>query len=57
MLNTAQSMNAFDEALAALRRAGVELVHMDMSLVIDLAAVELPDLLFSTFETPRELSR
>ena len=30
---------------------------MDMSLVIDLADVQLPDLLFSTFETPRELSR
>lgn len=40
-----------------MRTAGVELVPMDMSLVVDTGNKELPDSLFYTFEYPRELSR
>ena len=40
-----------------MREAGVQLVPMDMGIVVDLADKELPDLLFSAFETPRELAR
>ena len=53
----AQSMDAFEAALAAMREAGVILVPMDMSLLVDMGLRELPDRLFYTFEFPRELSR
>lgn len=52
-----QTEEAFAAALEALRRAGVQLVPLDMSLVMDMAARDLPDELFYTYEMPRELSR
>ena len=53
----AQSIGTLKAALAAWEEAGVTLVPMDMSLVIDLGNRELPNTLFTTFEMPRELSR
>jgi hypothetical protein len=50
-------VGAFEAALAAMREAGVVLVPMDMSLLVDMGVKELPDKLFYTFEYPRELSR
>lgn len=52
-----QTEEAFAAALEALKQAGVILVPMDMSLVMDMADKDLPDELFYTYEMPRELSR
>ncbi|CAL8463001.1 g2535 [Coccomyxa elongata] len=53
----AETTEAFEGALDALKRAGVELVSMDMSLLVDFGNKHLPDHLFYAYEMPRELSR
>lgn len=52
-----QTTEAFDSALEALKGAGVELVDMDMSLLVDLGRRNVPDQLFYVYEMPREISR
>jgi hypothetical protein len=52
-----QTRGAFDAALEALKAAGIKLVEMDMSLLVDAGHKLLPDPLFYTYEMPRELSR
>lgn len=52
-----QTKPAFEAALEALRAAGVKLIPMDMSLVMDYSHKHMPDLMFLAYEMPRELSR
>ncbi len=52
-----QTKPAFDAALEAMRAAGVDLIPMDMSLLMDYSRKHTPDLLFFTYEMPRELAR
>jgi hypothetical protein len=52
-----QTKDTFTAAIEALKKAGVELVTLDMSLLVDLGNKLVPDPLFYTFEMPRELSR
>ena len=52
-----QTIGAFDSALEALKGAGVELVDMDMSLLVDLGKKNVPDHIFYLYEMPREISR
>lgn len=52
-----QTKPAFEAALEALRAAGVKLIPMDMSLVMDYRHKHMPDLMFLAYEMPRELSR
>ncbi|EIE27340.1 amidase signature enzyme [Coccomyxa subellipsoidea C-169] len=52
-----ETTGAFDAAIEALKAAGVKLVEMDMSLLVDAGNKLLPDVLFYTYEMPRELSR
>ncbi len=52
-----QTIGAFDSALEALKSAGVELVDMDMSLLVDLGKKNVPDHIFYLYEMPREISR
>lgn len=52
-----QTKPAFEAALEALRAAGVKLIPMDMSQVMDYSRKHTPDLMFLAYEMPRELSR
>lgn len=52
-----QTKGAYDEALDALRAAGVELVSMDMHVLTELSERIMPDESLYTYEMPRELSR
>ncbi len=52
-----QTIGAFKSALEALKGAGVQLVDMDMSLLVDLGKLNVPDQLFYVYEMPREISR
>ena len=52
-----QTKEAYDKALEALRKAGVELVPMDMHVLTELSERIMPDESLYTYEMPRELSR
>lgn len=56
-MSAAQTVDAFEAAKSALTAAGVELVEMDMSLLVDTGNKLLPDMFFYAYEMPRELSR
>ncbi len=52
-----QTKGAYDKALDALKKAGVELVSMDMHVLTELSERIMPDESLYTYEMPRELSR
>lgn len=52
-----QTKEAYGRALEALRKAGVELVSMDMHVLTELSDRIMPDESLYTYEMPRELSR
>lgn len=52
-----QTKPAFDAALEAMQAAGVQLVPLDMSVLVDFSHKHTPDMLFLTYEMPRELAR
>ncbi len=52
-----QARPAFDAALAAMRAAGVDLIPMDMSILVDYSRKHTPDLMFFIYEMYRELAQ